>query len=96
MHLSWPTAAPLKTQGGTFLASPGQTRSQTSRLVGKTFHKGGGVLLCRSVLSAMVIYHLVVFKFPKWIIRKIERIKRGFLWMKPSAAPWSRPHSLVN
>ena len=44
----------------------------------------------------MVIYHLAVFKLPKWIIRKIERIKRDFLWMKPSAAPGSRPHSLVN
>jgi hypothetical protein len=44
----------------------------------------------------MVIYHLPVFKLPKWIIRRIEKIKRGFLWMKPGAASGSRPHSLVN
>jgi hypothetical protein len=63
---------------------------------GKHFTRAGRVLLCRSVLSAMVIYHLPVFKLPKWIIRRIEKIKRGFLWMKPGAAPGSRPHSLVN
>lgn len=63
---------------------------------GKHFTRAGRVLLCRSVLSAMVIYHLVVFKLPKWIIRQIEKIKRGFLWMNPRAVSGSRPHSRVN
>jgi hypothetical protein len=44
----------------------------------------------------MVLYHLAVFKLPKWIMKRIERIKRGFIWMKPGATPGARPHSLIN
>jgi hypothetical protein len=40
------------------------------------FTRAGRVLLCRSVLSSMVLYHLAIFKLPKWIIKRIERIKR--------------------
>jgi hypothetical protein len=62
----------------------------------KNFTKAGRVLLYQSVLLGMVIYHLAVFNLPTRIIRRIERIKRSFLWMKPGAAPESLPHSLVN
>jgi hypothetical protein len=63
---------------------------------GKHFTRMGRVLLCRAVLSSMVLYHLAVFKLPRWITRKIEKIKRSFIWMKPGATPGSRPHPLVN
>jgi hypothetical protein len=33
----------------------------------------------------MVLYHLAVFKLPKWVIKRIKKIKRSFIWMKPGA-----------
>ena len=63
---------------------------------GRHFTWAGRVLLGRTVLSSMVIYHLAVFKLSNLIIRKIEKIKRSFLWMKMGAAPGARPHPLVN
>jgi hypothetical protein len=44
----------------------------------------------------MVLYHLAVFKLPAWVLKRIEKIMRSFLWMKPGATPGARPHSLVN
>ena len=44
----------------------------------------------------MAIYDLAVFKLSKWIMRRIEKLECGFIWMKPTATPGSRPHSLVN
>jgi hypothetical protein len=35
-----------------------------ARWWGKLFTRAGKVILCRSVLSSMVLYHLVVFKLP--------------------------------
>jgi hypothetical protein len=63
---------------------------------GKHFTRAGKVILCRSVLSSMVLYHLAVFKLPAWVLKRIEKIMRSFLWMKPGATPGARPHSLVN
>ncbi|KAM0886337.1 hypothetical protein ACQ4PT_029742 [Festuca glaucescens] len=63
---------------------------------GKHFTRAGRVILCRSVLSSMVLYHLAVFKLPVWVLRRIEKIMRSFLWMKPGATPGTRPHPLVN
>ena len=63
---------------------------------GKHFTRAGRVVLCQSVFTSMVLYHLAVFKLPKWVIKRIEKIKRSFLWMKAGAAPGSRPHPLVN
>ena len=50
---------------------------------GKHFTKAGKFVRCRSVLTAMVLYHMAVFKLPKWMLWRIEKIKRSFLWMKP-------------
>jgi hypothetical protein len=44
----------------------------------KHFTKAVRVLLCRSVLPTMVIYHLAVSELPAWIIRRIDKIKRNF------------------
>jgi hypothetical protein len=44
----------------------------------------------------MVLSHLAIFKLPAWVLKRIEKIMRSFLWMKPGATPGARPHSLVN
>jgi len=40
----------------------------------------GRVVLVRFVLTAIPIYLLVALKVPKWFIRAIDKIRRGFLW----------------
>ena len=64
--------------------------------LGRHFTRAGRVLLCRVVLSSMAIYHLAALRLPKGILRRIEKIKRCFLWMKTGAAPGARPQALVN
>jgi hypothetical protein len=44
----------------------------------------------------MILYHLAVFKPPKWVIMRIEKIKRSFLWMNPGAESGSKSHPLVS
>ena len=99
MHLSWAAAQPLhysRLKAAHFQPVIGKLGARLAAWRGKHFTRAGRVLLCRSVLSAMVIYHLPVFRLPKWVIRRIEKIQRGFLWMKPGVAPGARPHPLVN
>jgi hypothetical protein len=36
--------------------------------------------LVRSVLTAIPIYHLIVIPCPKWVVKAIDKIRRGFLW----------------
>jgi hypothetical protein len=32
------------------------------------------------VLSSIIIYHMTVFALSKWTIKKIDRIRKSFLW----------------
>jgi hypothetical protein len=41
---------------------------------------GGRLVLLNSVLSAIPLYYLTLFKVPSWIIIKIDRIRKRFLW----------------
>jgi hypothetical protein len=50
------------------------------RWKGKLLNKTGRLTLINSVLSAVVIYHMIVFPLSKWAIKKIDRIRRNFLW----------------
>lgn len=36
--------------------------------------------LVKSVLTAIPIYHLIALQCPKWVIKSIDKILRGFLW----------------
>jgi hypothetical protein len=40
----------------------------------------GRLTLVKSVLTAIPIYHLLVLLCPKWVIKAIDMIRRGFLW----------------
>jgi hypothetical protein len=40
--------------------------------------KAARVQLMKSVLSAVVTYYVIVFVLPKWLIKKIDKLKRNF------------------
>ena len=40
----------------------------------------GRAVLVRFVLTAIPVYLLIALKVPKWFIRAIDKIRRGFLW----------------
>jgi hypothetical protein len=50
-----------------------------SRWKGKLLNKTGRLTLINSILSVVVIYHMTVFSLSKWVIKKIDRIRRNFL-----------------
>lgn len=37
-------------------------------------------MLVKFVLTAIPIYILVAIKVPKWFLRAVDKIRRGFLW----------------
>ena len=63
---------------------------------GKLLNKPGRVALAQSVLTAMATFHISALSLPKWILRKVEKIIRGFLWQKEDQTQTSGGHSLVN
>jgi hypothetical protein len=38
--------------------------------------------LVKTVLSSQSIYHMTVFEEHKWLIKKIDRLRRSFLWRR--------------
>ena len=42
--------------------------------------RAGRLVLVNSVLSAIPSYWMAVHRFPKWVIEKIDRIRRNYLW----------------
>jgi hypothetical protein len=47
---------------------------------GRLLNKAGHLALVNSILSFLVIYHMIVFQLSKWAIKKINRIRCRFLW----------------
>jgi hypothetical protein len=47
---------------------------------GKLLNKMGRLALVNSVLSSVLVYHMTVFQLSKWAIKKLDRIRRQFLW----------------
>jgi hypothetical protein len=65
-----------------------------SRWKGKLLNKTCRLILINSVLSAVVLYHITVFPLSKWSIKKIDKIRRNFLWHGSEEARCG--HYLVN
>jgi hypothetical protein len=47
---------------------------------GKLMSNATRAQLVNSVLTSLVTYHAAVFALPKWLIKKIDRLIRNFLW----------------
>lgn len=60
---------------------------------GKLISREGRLQLVKSVISAILIYFMMCFKLPQWVIDRIDVIRRGFLWGKNDKE--SRPISLI-
>lgn len=52
----------------------------------KLLSRGGRLVLVQTVLSAIPIYHMVCFLLPKWVIARIDRARRRFLWTNTAQA----------
>jgi hypothetical protein len=61
---------------------------------GKLLNKACRLTLIKSMLSSLVIYHMPVFPLSKWAIKKIDKIRRSFLWQGNEDAKGG--HCLVN
>lgn len=47
---------------------------------GRLLNKAGRLTLVTSVLSGIPTYHMIVFPLSKWAIKRIDRLRRNFLW----------------
>lgn len=47
---------------------------------GKLISRGGRLQLVKSVLTAIPIYYMMCLKLPKWVIDRIDAVRRAFLW----------------
>lgn len=47
---------------------------------GKLISRGGRLQLVQSVLSSIPTYYMMCFRLPQWVIQRIDRIRRTFLW----------------
>jgi hypothetical protein len=43
-------------------------------------NKAARAQLVKSVLTSIVTYHTTVFPLSKWLIKKIDKLRKNFLW----------------
>lgn len=48
----------------------------------KMLSRGGRLELVQIVLSSVPVYYMICFKIPKWVLSRIDRARRRFLWGK--------------
>lgn len=53
-----------------------------ARLKGNGLPKACTLALVNLVLIIMPIYWMLFYKLPSWVIRRIDNIKRNFLWKR--------------
>ena len=63
---------------------------------GRLLSTSGRETLVKTVLSAQHIYHMTAFPKHKWLIQRIDRLRRGFLWRGETPDKVYGGHSLVN
>jgi hypothetical protein len=63
---------------------------------GKLLSTSGRETLVKTMLSSLPIYHMTVFPERKWLIRKIDHLRRSFLWRGETLDKVYGGHSLVN
>jgi hypothetical protein len=49
---------------------------------GKLISRGGKIILADMVLSAIPGYYMSCFRIPIWVIKRLDKVRRDFLWGK--------------
>lgn len=76
---------PLTTKKPTRLSFMPLIEKMESRLQGwsaKLISRGGRMQLVNSVLSSIPVYYMNCFRLPKWVIKRMDKVRRLFLWGK--------------
>jgi hypothetical protein len=55
-----------------------KVRGKLMRWKGKLMSKAARAQLMKSVLTLIVTYHATVFPLPKWLIKKIDKLRHNF------------------
>jgi len=63
---------------------------------GRLLSSAGREILVKTVLSSQPIYHMTAFPEQKWLIRKIDRLRRSFLWRGETPDKVYGGHSIIN
>ena len=61
---------------------------------GKLLNRAGRLKLVNSVLTSIPTYYLTIFRLQKWALKKMDKLRRSFLWK--GAADANGGHCLVN
>ncbi len=57
-----------------------RVEKRLERWQAKLLSQGGQLFLVNSVLANIPLYFLSVFKAPKWVLKRIESLRRAFFW----------------
>ncbi|RVW27502.1 Transposon TX1 uncharacterized 149 kDa protein [Vitis vinifera] len=57
-----------------------KVRRRLARWKRQYISKGGRITLIRSTLASMPIYHMSLFRMPKSMARRLDKVQRDFLW----------------
>ena len=63
---------------------------------GRLLSSAGRETLVKTVLSSQPIYHMTAFPEQKWLIRKIDRLRRSFLWRGETPDKVYGGYSIIN
>jgi hypothetical protein len=79
LPLPGPPSPPQEVEQGRATASHDKVVARFPRWRGKLLNTATRLALVNSVLSAIPIYMLTIFKLGKWKIKRIDKIRRDFL-----------------
>ena len=63
---------------------------------GRFLSTAGRETLVKTVLSSPPVYHLTAFSEQKWLVKRIDRLRRSFLWRGETSDKVYGGHSIVN
>ncbi|RVW26389.1 putative ribonuclease H protein [Vitis vinifera] len=78
-YLGLPLGAPYKASS-VWDGVEEKVRRRLARWKRQYISKGGRITLIRSVLASMPIYHMSLFRMPKSVAKRLDKVQRDFLW----------------
>ncbi|KAJ4751417.1 RNA-directed DNA polymerase (reverse transcriptase)-related family protein [Rhynchospora pubera] len=53
---------------------------------GRLLTRAGRIQLTKSILSSFPVYFMACFKLPSWFIKRVDRLRRDFIWGKSNSS----------